>query len=105
MSREEIEEMVASINQANQWTFWPHVSRQRSYSLGAVAGYFLLAAMLPRHAARVAALGVLFAWIPLCVIWMAESAYASFETQTWLRRLGWAFMALPLVMVLLAWLS
>src|SRR6185295_11632380 len=29
MSREEIEEMVASINRANEWTLWPRMSRDR----------------------------------------------------------------------------
>jgi hypothetical protein len=104
MTREEIEELVASINRSNDWTLWPSVSRDRWYSLAAVAGYFMLTALLPRPAARVAALGLLFAWIPLCIVWMADSELVSFEARQWFRRVGWALMALPLLMGVLMWL-
>jgi hypothetical protein len=105
MTREEIEEMVASINRSNDWTLWPRISRERWYGLGAMGGYLALTALLPRHAARVAALGVLFAWIPLCIVWMADSDLVPFEARRWLRRLGWGFLALPLLMAVLTWLS
>jgi hypothetical protein len=102
MSREEIEEMVASINRSNTWTLWPRMSRDRWYSLGAMAGYLASTALLPRHVGRVAALGVLFASIPLCMIWMAESELVAAEARLWLRRVGWTFMAVPAVTAMLA---
>ena len=105
MTREEIEELVASINRTNDWTMWPRISSDRWYSLAAVAGYFTLTTLLPRSAARVAALGLLFAWVPLCILWMADSELLSFETRRWFRRVGWGLMALPLLMGALAWLS
>jgi hypothetical protein len=95
MSREEIEELVASINRSNQWTFWPRMSRDRWYSLGAVAFYLVFATVLPPAVDRLATLAFAFVWAALFLIWGADSERAQHEARTWFRRLGWGFMALP----------
>lgn len=102
MSREEIEEMVASINRANEWTLWPRMSRDRWYSLGAVAFYFVFATVLPPAVGRLAALGFAFVWAALFLIWTADSERAQHEARTWFRRLGWGLMAVPAVTAMLA---
>ena len=102
MSREEIEEMVASINRANEWTLWPRMSRDRWYSLGAVAFYFAFESILHPAAGRMAALGVAVVWAALFLIWAADSESAQHEARTWFRRLGWGLMAMPAVTAMLA---
>ena len=64
--------------------------------------YFVV---LPPAVGRLAGLAFGFVWIPLFIIWNAESERMPAEARPWLRRLGWGLMALPLVFALLAALS
>lgn len=112
LARQDIDEIIASVNRARAWSLRPRMSLSRWLSVWALIGYFLLAtAILPGEAAAyrgiASAVGRAsrYFWLPLFLIWSAEAEGKPREWLLVFRTIGWILMAAPALVgaVLWAW--
>jgi hypothetical protein len=110
LSRADIDAMVAAMNRSSEWSLWPRMSRDRWLSVAVVMAYVIVAtAILPGHASQEAGIGravgtaLGYFWLPLYLIWTAESDDSTRDTRVVLRTIGWVLMAVPALMVPLIW--
>lgn len=108
LSQQDIEEIIASINQSNAWTFLPEMNVSRWLSIVALAAYISAVsaswsqALAEPAVNRAMGRALAYFWLPLFVIWYADAQSAPREAQIPLRIAGWALMAGPAIVWLMA---
>lgn len=108
LSQQDIEDIIASINRSNTWTFLPEMNVSRWLSIAALAGY--VSAVSSSWSQAIAepavnrALGraLAYFWLPLFVIWYADSQNTPREARIPIRMAGWILMAGPAIIWLVA---
>lgn len=112
LSRGDVDNIVASINDANTWTLWPKLSLHRGLSLCVVLGYVTVAATLVLPPANVDAMihrvfgrALVYFWLPIYLIWFAEAENTSRHGRALFLMIGWVLMLAPAVVGVVWWMS
>ncbi len=107
LSRDQVDEIVDSINRATRFSLLPEMSLHRWLSIGALVAYLVAATIaLPaefeqggREIVKAVGLGARYFWLPLYLIWTGDKDSRSELESCFYRTIGWLLMALPAVVI------